>query len=76
MGRSPLAFPRKAVGEVDKGGAFTIAGVLPGRYELSIRAGPRVFPIISGPREVEVPIEEGATVDLPETVIVRPRPEE
>jgi protocatechuate 3,4-dioxygenase beta subunit len=76
VGRSPLAFPRKAVGEVDKGGAFTIAGVLPGRYELSIRAGPRVFPIVSGPREVEVPIEEGATVDLPETVVVRPRPEE
>lgn len=76
VGRSPLAFPRKAVGDVDKGGAFTIAGVLPGRYELTVRVGPRVFPIISGPREVEVPIEEGATVDLPETVVVRPRSEE
>lgn len=76
VGRSPLAFPRKAVGDVDKTGAFTITGVLPGRYELSIRIGPRVFPIISGPREVEVPIEEGATVDLPETVVVRSRSEE
>jgi hypothetical protein len=76
IGRSPLAFPRKAVGDVDKTGGFTISGVLPGRYELSIRIGPRVLPIISGPREVEVPIEEGATVDLPETVMVRPRSEE
>jgi Carboxypeptidase regulatory-like domain len=76
VGRSPLAFPRKAVGEVDKSGGFTISGVLPGRYELSVRVGPRVLPITSGPREVEVPIEEGATVDLPETILVRPRSEE
>jgi len=76
VGRSPLAFPRKAVGDVDKAGAFNISAVLPGRYELSIRVGPRVLPIISGPREVEVPIEEGATVDLAEPVVVRPRVEE
>jgi hypothetical protein len=76
VGRSPLAFPRKAVGDVDKSGAFTISAVLPGRYELSIRVGPRVLPITSGPREVEVPIEEGATVDLSEPVVVRPRLEE
>ena len=76
VGRSPLAFPRKALGEIDKSGAFVISAVLPGRYELSIRVGARVLPITSGPREVEVPIEEGATVDLAETVIVRPRPEE
>jgi hypothetical protein len=76
VGRSPLAFPRKAVGDVDKAGAFTISAVLPGRYELSIRVGPRTLPITSGPREVEVPIEEGATVDLSEPVVVRPRPEE
>jgi len=41
-----------------------------------VRVGPRVLPIISGPREIEVPIEEGATVDLPEGVVVRPRPAE
>lgn len=76
VGRSPLAFPRKAVGEIDKAGSFVIPGVLPGRYELSVRVGPRVLPIISGPREIEVPIEEGATVDLPEGVVVRPRPAE
>src|SRR4029079_8642610 len=70
VGRSPLAFPRKAVGDLDKSGAFTISAVLPGRYELSVRVGPRVLPITSGPREVEVPIEEGATVDLAETVVV------
>ena len=76
VGRSPLAFPRKAVGEVDKAGGFVIAGVLPGRYELSVRVGPRVLTITSGPREVEIPIEEGADVDLPEPVVVRPRAEE
>ena len=27
-------------------------------------------------REIEVPIEEGATVDLSEAVVVRPRPSE
>lgn len=72
VGRSPLAFPRKAVGEIDRSGNFVIPGVLPGRYEISVRVGPRVLPITSGPREVEVPIEEGATVDLPDGVVVRP----
>jgi hypothetical protein len=76
VGRSPLAFPRKAVGDVDKTGRFSIAAVLPGRYELSIRFGPRVLPIVSGPREVEIPIEEGATVELSDPVVVRPRAEE
>jgi len=76
VGRSPLAFPRKAVGEIDKNGNFVIPGVLPGRYEISVRVGPRVLSITSGPREVEVPIEEGATVDMPEAIVVRPRPAE
>ena len=76
VGRSPLAFPRKAVGEIDKNGNFVIPGVLPGRYEISVRVGPRVLSITSGPREIEVPIEEGATVDLPEAIAVRPRPAE
>jgi hypothetical protein len=76
VGRSPLAFPRKAVGDIDRSGTFVITGVLPGRYELSIRVGPRILPMISGPREVEVPIEEGASVDLPDPIVVRPRPEE
>jgi len=76
VGRSPLAFPRKAVGEIDKNGNFVIPGVLPGRYEISVRVGPRVLSITSGPREIEVPIEEGATVDLPEPIAVRPRPAE
>ncbi len=76
VGRSPLAFPRKAVGDVDKAGGFTITGALPGRYELSIRVGAHVLAITSGPREVEIPIEEGATVDLPEPVAVRARSDE
>jgi hypothetical protein len=76
FGRSPLALPRKALGEIDRGGAFVVSGLLPGRYELSIRIGTRLLPITSGPREVEVPIEPGATVDLSEPVVVRPQPEE
>ncbi len=76
LGRSPLALPRKAVGEIDPEGKFVVTGVLPGRYELTIRVGSRLLPITRGPREVEVPIEAGATVDLPETVVVRPQPEE
>jgi hypothetical protein len=76
FGRSPLALPRKALGDIDRDGHFVVPAVLPGRYELSVRVGSRLLPIVSGPREVEVPIEPGATVDLPETVIVRPQAEE
>jgi hypothetical protein len=76
FGRSPLALPRKAVGEIDHAGSFVVSGLLPGRYELSVRVGARVLPILSGPREVEVPIEPGVSVDLPEQVIVRPQAEE
>jgi hypothetical protein len=76
VGRSPLAFPRKAVGEIDRSGGFTISGVLPGRYEFSVRIGPRTLPMISGLREVEVPIEDGAAVELSESAVVRPRPDE
>ena len=76
FGRSPLALPRKATGELDKAGKFVVSGLLPGRYELSVRVGARTLPIVSGPREVEVPIEPGVSVDLPETVVVRPQAEE
>jgi hypothetical protein len=76
FGRSPLALPRKAVGEIDHAGKFVVSGLLPGRYELSVRVGARVLPIVTGPREVEVPIEPGVSVDLPEPVLVRPQAEE
>jgi hypothetical protein len=76
FGRSPLALPRKAVGEIDHSGKFVVSGLLPGRYELSVRVGARVLTIVSGPREVEVPIEPGVSVDLPEPVLVRPQAEE
>ena len=76
IGRSPLALPRKAVGEIDREGSFVASGLLPGRYEISVRLGSRSLLISRGPREVEVPIEAGSTVDLPEPVIVRPQPEE
>ncbi|HSS39070.1 MAG TPA: carboxypeptidase-like regulatory domain-containing protein [Polyangia bacterium] len=76
FGLSPLALPRKAVGDIDRDGAFAVGALLPGRYEMSVRVGPRVLPIVSGPREVEIPIEPGATVDLGETLVVRPQAEE
>ena len=76
FGESPLALPRKAVGEIDHDGAFTVGALLPGRYEISVRVGTRVLPINSGPREVEIPIEPGATVDLGEAIVVRPQAEE
>jgi hypothetical protein len=76
LGRSPLALPRKALGEIDHEGKFVVSGLLPGRYEVAIRLASRVLPIVSGPREVEVPIEPGVTVALPETIVVRPQAEE
>jgi len=76
LGRSPLALPRKVVGDMNGGGAFTVRGVLPGRYEINVRAGARLLPIAQGPRDVEVPIEAGATVELPEAIVVRPTPDE
>jgi hypothetical protein len=76
FGRSPLALPRKAVGEIDREGKFVVGALLPGRYEISVRVGSRILQITSGPREVEIPIEPGSTVDLPEAIAVRPQTEE
>ena len=76
FGQSPLALPRKAVGEIDHDGVFAVGALLPGRYEISVRVGTRVLSIVSGPREVEIPIEPGATVDLSDTIVVRPQAEE
>ena len=76
FGQSPLALPRKAVGEIDHDGAFAVDALLPGRYEISVRVGTRVLSIMTGPREVEIPIEPGATVDLSDTIVVRPQAEE
>jgi len=76
IGRSPLALPRKAVGEIDRDGKFVVGTLLPGRYEISIRVGSRVLQITAGPREVEIPIDPGATVDLADAITVRPQAEE
>jgi hypothetical protein len=72
LSRSPLAFPRPAVGELDGQGTFVIVGVLPGRYEISIRDGGRPLGIVGGPHDVEVPVEPDTSVTLAEPVIVRP----
>ncbi|HJX65379.1 MAG TPA: carboxypeptidase-like regulatory domain-containing protein [Polyangia bacterium] len=72
LGRAPsLGFPRPAVGALDQDGHFLVAGVLPGRYELSVREGTRTLTIAQGPRDVEVPIDPDTTVALPEPVVVR-----
>jgi hypothetical protein len=71
---SPLAFPRPAVADLDDSdGKFTFAGILPGRYEISIRDGARTLAIVAGPREVEIPIDADMTVPLKEVITVRPR---
>ncbi len=71
---SPLAFPRPAVAALDeKDGKFAFAGILPGRYEISIRDGARTLAIVKGPSEVEIPIDADVTVPLKESITVRPR---
>ncbi len=71
---SPLAFPRPAVAALDeKDGHFTFTGILPGRYEISIRDGARTLVIVTGPREVEIPIDSDVSVPLREPIVVRPR---
>jgi hypothetical protein len=72
LGRAPsLAFPRPAVGALDETGHFMVTGVLPGRYELSVRDGSRTLTIAQGPRDVEIPIDPDTTVALKEPVVVR-----
>lgn len=74
---SPLAFPRPAVADLaDRTGEFVLAGILPGRYEISIRDAARTLGIVGGPREVEIPIDADVTVALKEPIVVRPRPAE
>lgn len=71
---SPLVFPRPAVAAVaEKDGQFGFAGILPGRYEISIRDGAKTLAIVSGPREVEIPIDADVSVPLDEAITVRPR---
>jgi hypothetical protein len=71
---SPLAFPRPAVASLDDGtGRFEFSGILPGRYEISVREGTKALAIAAGPREIEVPIDADVTIPLRETITVRPR---
>ncbi len=71
---SPLAFPRPAVANLDDAnGRFEFAGILPGRYEISIREGTKTLAIVAGPHEVEIPIDADVTVPLKEPITVRPR---
>jgi hypothetical protein len=70
---SPLAFPRPAVAALDdKDGRFLFVGILPGRYEISVRDGAKALAIVAGPREVEIPIDSDVSVPLKEAITVRP----
>lgn len=70
VSRSPLAYPGPLVARPDAEGRFTFVGLLPGRYDLGARAGDRVLPVVSGPRDVEVPIEAGSAMSLSSAVVV------
>jgi hypothetical protein len=71
---SPLAFPSPAVATLDgRSGDFEFSGILPGRYEISVRHGAQTLAIVAGPREIEVPIDADVTLRLKETITVRPR---
>jgi len=70
---SPLAFPRPGVATISSGtGLFSFQGILPGRYEISVRDGTRSLAIVSGSREVEIPIDADTPVQLKEPFVVRP----
>jgi hypothetical protein len=71
---SPLAFPRPAVAPLDgRSGEFEFSGILPGRYEISVRDGAKTLAIVAGPREIEVPIDADVSIRLKEDITVRPR---
>jgi hypothetical protein len=71
--RSPLSFPRNPVAKVDTKGGFVLTGVLPGRYRIAPRAGLRTMSIVSGPREIEIPIEPGRSITLEQPLVIRSR---
>lgn len=71
--RWPLALPIALGAETGRDGKFSVDGLTPGRYEILVRQGPRPLPLLEGPRDVEVPIEEGEEVDLDGKVKVRPK---
>jgi hypothetical protein len=73
--RWPLALPVPLGAESGHDGKFAVDGLMPGRYALSVRQGARALSQLAGPREVQVPIEEGEEVDLDEKVQVRTRVE-
>jgi hypothetical protein len=74
--RSPLSFPRNPVAKVDAKGAFVLTGVLPGKYRISPRSGIRTMSIVSGPREIEMPIEPGQSLSLDKPLELKARIEE
>ena len=76
FGRSPLALPRKAVGEIDRDGAFVVGALLPGRYEISVRVG-RAHPA-DHQRAARGGDSDRAGRDRRplETIVVRPQAEE
>lgn len=76
IGRSPVWFPRNQVAPVGRDGKFLVTGVLPGRYEISIGGATQRMAVSDGQREVEVPVEPGVSLQLKDTLVVRPQLEE
>ena len=68
MGREERGQTLRARGAHRRG---EFGGVLPGRYEITIRDGLRTLAIEEGPRAVEVPIEPNSAVTLDATIVVR-----
>jgi hypothetical protein len=69
----PLALPVGAGAATTRDGKFSVDGLTPGRYEISVKLGLRPLPLLAGPRDVQVPIEEGEEVDLDAAIKVRRR---
>jgi protocatechuate 3,4-dioxygenase beta subunit len=69
----PLAVPQTQSAETSRDGKFAVDGLTPGRYEISVRLGLRALPLWAGPRDVQVPIEQGEEVTLDEPIRVRRR---
>jgi protocatechuate 3,4-dioxygenase beta subunit len=67
----PLALPIPLGEDTGAGGKFAVDGLSPGRYAIAVRIGGRELPLLSGPRDVQVPIEGGEELELDEPLRVR-----
>ena len=77
VGRSPLALPRKAVGEIDRDGKFVVGDAAAGALrDLGARRLARPADHRAARARSRSRSNPGATVDLPRRSSVRPQAEE